>query len=181
MLPALTRIARGIDKLSRVTGHTVAWATLIMVLTTVLVVVLRHVFQIGWIWLQEVSVYLHALVFLLGAAYTLSDDEHVRVDVFYRGFSTTGRNWVNRVGVVLFLLPTMAFIFWSSWFYVVRSWTGKESSHETGGLIYPFPSLLKTSILIACLLLALQGLSLFIRTWSSSSDDQANEHHHLEI
>lgn len=172
----MRRIAYFIDGLSRVVGHGVAWATLLMVLTTGLVVILRHVFQVGWIWLQEISVYFHALVFFLGAAYALSDDEHVRVDVFYRKFSATRKRWVDTLGVFLFLLPTVGFIFWSSWGYVIRSWANKESSHETGGLIFPFPSLLKSSILIACVLLTLQGLSLVIRLWTNSESKPDSAH-----
>lgn len=178
--PALTALATFIEGLSRRLGHTVAWATLVMVITTALVVVLRHVFQLGWIWLQEVSVYLHALVFLLGAAYTLSDDEHVRVDVFYRGFSVTKKRWVDTLGVLLLLLPTMTFIFLSSWNYVLRSWADRETSHETGGLMFPFPSLLKTSILIACVMVALQGISLMIRSWYPDTS-KVHEHHTPEI
>lgn len=161
----MLRFAQLIEALNRRTGRAVAWGTLLMVLTTAAVVLLRHVFSIGWIWLQEISVYLHALVFLLGAAYALSSDEHVRVDVFYRAMRTTTRRWVNTLGTLVLLLPTVGFIFWSSWGYVLRSWAERESSHETGGLIYPFPSLLKTSILIACVLLALQGIAMVVRLW----------------
>ncbi|NNF16192.1 MAG: TRAP transporter small permease subunit [Gammaproteobacteria bacterium] len=177
---ASKQVASVIERFSRQIGHGVAWATLLMVLTTALVVVLRHVFQVGWIWLQEVSVYLHALVFLLGAAYTLGDDQHVRVDVFYRGFPHTWKRWVNTLGVVFFLLPTTAFIFWSSWSYVLRSWANRETSHETGGLLYPFPSLLKTSILIACVMLALQGIAMIVRSWYPE-ESGTHPHHTPEI
>lgn len=161
----MLRVADFIDGLNRRTGRAVAWGTLLMVLTTATVVLLRHVFQIGWIWLQEISVYLHALVFLLGAAYALSHDEHVRVDVFYRGMPPSRRRWVDTLGTLFLLLPTVGFVFWSSWGYVVRSWIERESSHETGGLVFPFPSLLKTSILIACVLLCLQGIAIVLRLW----------------
>lgn len=183
MTAALLRTATFIDQITARCGRWVAWGTLLMVLTTAAVVVLRHVFSLGWIWLQEVSVYLHALVFLLGAAYTLQADEHVRVDVFYRNASPSKQRLVNTLGTLLFLLPTVVYIFWSSWSYVFRSWVDKESSHETGGLIYPFPSLLKTSILLACLLLALQGLSLLIRAWCApdSPESQATAYHNPEL
>ncbi len=166
----MRRLADFIDSLNRRVGRAIAWGTLLMVLTTAAVVVLRHVFQIGWIWLQEISVYLHALVFLLGAAYALSSDEHVRVDVFYRGMTRTGKRWVDTLGTLFLLLPTVGFVFWSSYGYVLRSWAERESSHETGGLVFPFPSLLKTSILIACVLLCLQGIAIVLRLWSSDDD-----------
>ncbi len=173
----MQRVAHAIDTVSRRVGHAAAWGTLFMVLTTAAVVILRHVFSIGWIWLQEISVYLHALVFLLGAAYALGADEHVRVDVFYRDMRPASRRWVDTLGTLFLLLPTTGFIFWSSWSYVFRSWTERESSHETGGLVFPFPSLLKTSILIACVLLCLQGISILLRLWSASPehDTQATQ------
>lgn len=160
---AWSRLAAVIDAISDRVGHAVAWLTLIMVLVTFLVVVLRHVFGIGYIWLQEVSVYLHALVFLLGAAYTLRADEHVRVDIFYRRMGARGQSWVNVVGTVALLLPSAAFIAWITWSYVLRSWLDAEASGQTGGLPYPFPSLLKTSIMVAMLLLALQASTWIMR------------------
>ena len=134
----MQRAAHVMDAVSRRVGHAAAWGTLFMVLTTAAVVILRHVFSIGWIWLQEISVYLHALVFLLGAAYALADDEHVRVDVFYRNMKSTSRRWVDTLGTFFLLLPTVGFIFWTSQSYVFRSWAERESSHETGGLVFPF-------------------------------------------
>lgn len=154
------------DALERVvewSGHCVAWATVIMVLVTFLVVVLRYFFSIGYIWLQEVSVYLHALVFLLGAAYTLSRDEHVRVDVFYRRLSESARRRVDMLGTVVFLLPTLAVIGWTTFDYVLRAWIEREASRQTGGLPYPFVPLLKTAILVAVVLLAMQALAWLLR------------------
>lgn len=146
-----------------VTGRIVSWLTLVMVLATFVVVVLRYFFSLGYIWLQEVSVYLHALVFLLGAAYTLAHDGHVRVDIFYRRLSDARRRWVDMLGIVVFLLPTNLFFMWLSWDYVVRSWLEREASRQTGGLPYPFVPLLKTSILLACLLLVMQGVAWLLR------------------
>ena len=172
----MRRLAQTIETVNRRIGRTVAWGTLFMVVTTAAVVLLRHVFSIGWIWLQEVSVYLHALVFLLGAAYALGSDEHVRVDVFYRNMQPRGRRWIDTLGTLFLLLPTLVFIFWSTWGYVVRSWIERESSHETGGLVFPFPSLLKTSILIACVLLALQGIAIVLRLWSGDIESLTEDH-----
>ncbi|MEM6639029.1 MAG: TRAP transporter small permease subunit [Pseudomonadota bacterium] len=144
-------------------GQASAWLTVFLVLTTFLVVVLRYFFSIGFIWLQEVSVYLHALVFLLGAGYTLACDEHVRVDVFYRRLSDAARRRVDVIGTVLFLIPTVAVIGWMSIDYVLRAWIDREASSQTGGLPYPFVPLLKTAILVAVVLLALQAFAWLLR------------------
>ena len=151
-----------LDRISAVTGRVTAWLTLFMVVVTFLVVVMRYLFAAGFIWVQESVVWMHAVVFMLGAAYTLRDEEHVRVDVFYRTMSARKRAWVDIVGVVIFLLPLCVFLAWNSWDFVAQSWSIRESSREPGGLPYPFLPLLKSVILLMPVAVALQGLSLFL-------------------
>jgi len=87
VVPLVSRIANYLDRLADYTGRSVAWLALLLVLVTFGVVVLRYAFDIGSIALQESILYLHASIFLLGAAYTLKIDGHVRVDIFYRHLS----------------------------------------------------------------------------------------------
>ncbi len=141
-----------------------AWLTLFMVLVTFLVVVLRYVFDLGYIWLQETVTWMHAAVFMLGAAYTLLGDEHVRVDVFYREFSPRRKAIVDTAGVLLFLLPLCAFMIWSAWDFVAASWAIKEASRESGGLPYPMVPLLKSVLLLMPAMLAMQGVSLLLKS-----------------
>ncbi len=156
------RIARLIDQLSEWTGRTIAWLILGMVIVTFAVVLLRYLFNIGWIAMQESITYMHALVFMLGAAYTLRHDGHVRVDIFYQKFSPKGRAWVDLIGTLLLLLPVTLLIAWISWEYVADSWELKERSREAGGI--PGVYLLKTAIPLMALLLVLQGVSLALRS-----------------
>lgn len=135
-----------------------------MVLVTFVVVVMRYVFDAGYIWVQESVIWMHAVVFMLGAAYTLHDEEHVRVDVFYRNMSPRRRAVVDLIGVVVFLLPLCAFLAWNSWDFVVQSWRIGESSREPGGLPYPFLPLLKSALLLMPLTVSLQGLSLLLKS-----------------
>jgi len=135
-----------------------------MVLVTFLVVVLRYVFDLGYIWLQETVTWMHAAVFMLGAAYTLLGDEHVRVDVFYREFSPRRKAIVDTAGVLLFLLPLCAFMIWSAWDFVAASWAIKEASRESGGLPYPMVPLLKSLLLLMPAMLAIQGVSLLLKS-----------------
>jgi TRAP-type mannitol/chloroaromatic compound transport system permease small subunit len=132
-----------------------------MVLLTFLVVVLRYVFDSGWIALQESVSYLHSLVFLLGAAYTLKHDAHVRVDIFYSRFSERTKAWVELLGHLLILIPVMLFIAWISWPYISDAWSVKESSRDAGGL--PGVYLLKSLILLMAGLLIIQALVLVMR------------------
>jgi TRAP-type mannitol/chloroaromatic compound transport system permease small subunit len=125
------------------------------------VVVLRYGFNVGWIAMQESVTYLHAAVFLVGAAYTYQQDGHVRVDVFYRQFSERRKAMVNFFGTLFFLLPTSIFITVVSWDYVIESWSNLEGSRESGGL--PFLYVLKSFILVFSITLSLQGLSELIK------------------
>ena len=135
-----------------------------MVIVTFIVVVMRYVFDAGLIWVQESVVWMHAVVFMLGAAYTLYDEDHVRVDVFYRTASARKKAWVDLVGVLVFLLPFCVFLGWKSFDFVVQSWSIREASRESGGLPYPFVPMLKTVLLLMPIAVALQGASLFVKS-----------------
>ncbi len=153
-----------LDRISAATGKAAAWLTLFMVIVTFVVVVMRRFLDVGFIWVQESVVWMHAVVFMLGAAYTLRDEEHVRVDVFYRAMSLERRAWVDLVGVVIFLLPVCLFLGWKSFDFVTQSWSIREASRESGGLPYPFIPMLKSVLLLMPIAVALQGLSLFLRS-----------------
>jgi TRAP-type mannitol/chloroaromatic compound transport system permease small subunit len=156
--------ASRLDRFSALLGKSVSWLTLFMVVITFLVVVMRYVFDAGLIWLQESVTWMHAVVFMLGAAYTLEQEEHVRVDVFYRTMSATRRAWVDLIGVVIFLWPLSLFLAWKSVDFVAVAWSMREASMESGGLPYPWLPLLKTALLIMPLTVALQGAALFLRS-----------------
>jgi TRAP-type mannitol/chloroaromatic compound transport system permease small subunit len=154
--------ARVLDRLAELTGRIVSWLTLAMVLVTVAVVVLRYLFDIGSIALQESITYLHATVFMLGAAYTLKHDAHVRVDIFYQQCTPRARAWINLLGTLLLLLPVCVFIFISSLDYVAAAWSIQEGSREAGGLDGVY--LLKTVIPLMAVLLLLQGCSMALHS-----------------
>jgi len=154
---SIRRWIRNLEALSDWVGRGVAWLTLGMVLITFLVVLLRYAFDLGWIAMQESVTYMHGLVFMLGAAYTLRHNGHVRVDIFYRKLGMRGRLWVDLVGALLLLIPTCLFIAWMSWDYVRVSWDVHEGSREAGGL--PGVFLLKTLLLVMPLLLLAQALT----------------------
>jgi len=155
----MTSLRAWILRFSEVTGAAVAWLTVLMVLGTLVVVVLRYVFDLGWIWMQESITWMHAAVFMLGAAYTLKRDEHVRVDIFYRRMSSSKQAIVDLLGTLVFLVPVSVFLAAMSFGYVSSSWSIHESSREAGGLPYPFVPLLKTLIPLTAALLVLQGIA----------------------
>ena len=152
-----------LDRLSATLGKASAWLTLLMVIITFVVVVMRYVFDFGLIWLQESVVWMHAFVFMVGSAYTLQQEEHVRVDIFYRAMSLKRRAWVDLIGVLLFLIPLCVLLAWTSLDYVALSWQLREASRESGGLPYPLVPLLKSTLIVMPILLVLQGVSLLLR------------------
>lgn len=156
--------SRLIDSLNSFVGRTTAWLTLLMVAVTVVIVVLRYVFDVGYIWLQEGLTWMHAAVFMLGAAYTLQQDEHVRVDIFYRKMTPAGKAWVDLIGVLIFVFPLGAYLFVESLDYVGAAWSIREVSRDAGGLPYPAIPLLKTLLLTMPALIGLQGLSMLLRS-----------------
>jgi TRAP-type mannitol/chloroaromatic compound transport system permease small subunit len=153
-----------IDRISAATGRAASWLTLAMVIVTFVIVVMRYVFDAGLIWLQETLTWMHAAVFMLGAAYTLQQEEHVRVDIFYREMSEQRRAWVNLLGVLFFIFPMCSFFIWTGWEYVVASWEIGEVSRNAGGLPFPFVPLLKSVLIVMPLAVGLQGLSLLLRS-----------------
>jgi TRAP-type mannitol/chloroaromatic compound transport system permease small subunit len=145
----------------------VSWFTLFMVLLTFLIVVLRYGFNLGWIAMQESVMYLHGMVFLLGAAHTLRVNEHVRVDIFYRRFSPKNQAKVDIFGSLFLLMPVNVFIFIVSFDYVMRAWRVLEASQEAGGI--PAVFLLKSLILIFSFTMLLQGIAEVTRNISQLS------------
>lgn len=162
----LLRIASAIDRFSKRTGQWLCWLTLGMVLVGALNAILRYTARFTGLSLSsnmyiELQWYLFSLVFLLGAAYTLQSDSHVRVDVLYGRLSAKGKAWIDLTGTVVFLIPFCILMLWVSWPAVMNSWAVLEGSPDPGGLPrYP----IKTAIPIAFLLLLVQAFSMLIRS-----------------
>jgi len=157
----LLKLSAFFDRLSLLSGRLLAWLVYATMLLTCLVVLLRYGFNISIIALQESITYVHSCVFMLGAAYTLQQDEHVRVDIFYRRFSPRKKAWVNCLGTLLFLIPFSIFLLLISQEYVANAWTVREASVEKDGIAAVY--LLKTLIPLMALLLLLQGLADLIK------------------
>ncbi len=157
-------LARAIEALSEWSGRLVAWLLLLMVLVIGYDVAMRYLFQSGAVALQELEWHLFALVFLLGAAYTLKHDGHVRVDVFYqsRRLGPRGRAWVDILGCLFFLIPFCLLVIHASIPFVENAWRLGEGSPDPGGLGHRY--LLKAAIPLGFTLLLLQGVAMLIRS-----------------
>jgi TRAP-type mannitol/chloroaromatic compound transport system permease small subunit len=159
----LLQLARIIDAANERIGVTVAWLALALVLVEFTVVLMRYVFGIGSVKMQESIVYMHATVFMVAAGYTLLHNGHVRCDIFYAAASPRRQALVDLIGVALFLLPTCALIVWAAWPYVAQAWAVREGSPE-GRLGIPAVFLLKSIILVFAGLVALQGIALALHS-----------------
>lgn len=152
------------DRISNITGEATSWLTLAMVILTSIIVVMRYVFDAGLIWMQESVTWMHAAVFMVGAAYTLLYEEHVRVDIFYRKMSERSRAVVDLIGVVLFLLPLCGLLALMAYDFAAAAWSIHETSREPGGLPYPMIPLLKSLVIVMPVAVALQGISMLMRS-----------------
>ncbi|WP_081138601.1 TRAP transporter small permease subunit [Halomonas sp. BC2] len=154
------RLLRWLDCVTEGIGRAIAWLVIIMMLVQFAIVIMRYWLGINSIVMQESVMYMHAAVFMLGAAWTLKRDGHVRVDIFYRRLSARGRAWIDLMGTLLLLIPVSIFIAVSSFHYVRSSWAIMERSPD-GGI--PGVYLLKTLMLVMVALLLLQAVAQLIR------------------
>ncbi len=156
-------LVRFIDWLNEHIGHLLAWVALAMVLVQFTVVLMRYVFAIGNIALQESIWYMHGIMFMIGAGYTLLHNGHVRVDVIYGDASPRYKAIVDILGTLLFLIPVTLATLWLSFDYVINAWKVWEGSTEVSGL--PLIWAYKTVIWVFAVLLFLQAVSLLYKSW----------------
>ncbi len=154
-------IADRIDSLTTLIGRAAAWLCLFIVLAQFAVVLMRYGFGMGSAKLTESILYAHAALFMLAAAWTLRENGHVRVDIFYADARPRRKALVDLLGALFLLIPFALSLLILSLPYVARSWSILERSRETSGL--PFVYLLKTLIPIFAISLVLQGVSQAIR------------------
>lgn len=157
----LLRCADLLDTANNAIGRAIAWLTLGMVLMMCGTVLGRYLFAVNSQPLNESITWMHATVFMLGLGYTLTRDEHVRVDLFSRHWSPRRLAAVELACTLLLLLPFCSVLLFGSLEYVASSWRIHESSRETAGL--PAIYLLKTLIPLGAALLLLAGIARGLR------------------
>jgi TRAP-type mannitol/chloroaromatic compound transport system permease small subunit len=161
----LLHLAGLIDRLNDGVYALIRWLTLAMILLGAYNALARYATRWTGVPLItnahfELQWYMFSLIFLLGAAYALRHDVHVRVDVVYSRLAPRARAWIDVAGTVLFLIPFCIMMLVTSWPAVRNSWAVREMSPDPGGLArYP----IKTVILVCFALLLLQALALLVR------------------
>ena len=159
MTLTLKMLFEKINTLSEMFGKIAAWLVVFMVILISYDVAMRYLFKSGSVALQELEWHLFSLIFLLGAAYTMKHDNHVRVDLFYRSKSLSDHNraWVNILGGLFFLIPFCLLVIINSWPFVENAFLLNEKSPDPGGL--PYRWVLKAMIPFGFALLMLQGIA----------------------
>ncbi|MGL1889111.1 MAG: TRAP transporter small permease subunit [Reichenbachiella sp.] len=145
-------------------GKLVSWLSLFLVILIGIDVALRYLFNWNSSANQELEWHLFATLFLLGTAYTLKHDKHVRVDLFYANFSEKNKARVNLVGTLIFLMPFCLVLVITSIPFVIDAWSISESSPEPGGL--PYRYIIKSTIPIAGTLLFIQSIAVALKNLS---------------
>jgi len=151
-----------VNKTNEFIGKYSSWLTTFLVLVVVYDVVLRYAFNISSVGMQELEWHVFAVLFLMGAAYTLLKDDHVRVDLFYSKFNEKQKAWTNFVGTLLFLIPFILIVIYTSANYVNNSFVLSESSPDPGGI--PARYILKSFIPLSFFFLLLQGIALLFKS-----------------
>ncbi|EMG36703.1 TRAP-type mannitol/chloroaromatic compound transport system, small permease component [Desulfocurvibacter africanus PCS] len=157
----IRRVISIIDGFTERLGKIVMWLSLVLVLLVCADVAMRYLFSLSFTALRELEWYAYSLLFLLGAAYTLRHDAHVRVDVIYQYLSPRSRAAVNVAGCLLFLFPGCWLVIDTSMPFVEYSLQISESSSDPGGMPLLWP--IKAAIPVGFALLALQGIAFLLR------------------
>ena len=156
-------VIRAINALNHAIGVVAAWMMFPVVLICFTVVILRYGFGIGFVWMQELFIWVHGAAFLSAAAYTFQNNAHVRVDVFYSRASERAKARINIIGVIFLLFVTCGVLFYVSFPQVMTSWKLGERSSSLSGLDYAY--LLKSFVLVFCVTCILHGIVLIWESW----------------
>lgn len=159
-MSGLLGISRGIDFFSDRLGRLLFWLVLAAVLMSAGNAIMRKAFNIGSNAFLEIQWYLFSTVFMLGAGYAFLKNAHVRIDFISNRLSAKTRNWIDIIGILVFLVPLCIILIKLSWPLFSNAWTSGEMSQNAGGLIrWPVYFLIPAGMT----LLLLQALSELIK------------------
>lgn len=173
MISLLQKMIKGIDKLNDFVGKSVSWMSLALVLLVCFDVLRRFLFERTDAWIMELEWHMFAMLFLLGAGYTLKEQKHVRVDLFYSNFEPAQKALVNMVGGIILLLPLCILLIYLSFFYAYDSFLIGEGSADPGGLSHRF--IIKMIIPLGIFFLLLQALAETARSYISYQTTKEKE------
>ncbi len=159
-MPGLLALSRGIDRVNELIGRWVSWLILAAILVSAGNAVIRKAFNMSSNAWLELQWYLFGAAFMLAAAHTLRQNEHIRVDIFYGALSRRAQHQIDLFGHVFFLMPFVILMIFYFVPYVGLSWRSGEMSNNAGGLVL-WPA--KSVLLLGFVLLGFQGVSEIIK------------------
>jgi TRAP-type mannitol/chloroaromatic compound transport system permease small subunit len=159
-MAGLLALSRVIDRINEAIGKTVSWAILVAILVSAGNAVIRKSFNMSSNAWLELQWYLFGAAFMLAAAYTLRQNEHIRIDIVYGMFSRRVQHWIDLLGHLLFLMPFVILMIFYFVPYVSLSFRSGEMSSSSGGLIL-WPA--KALLLCGFVQLGFQGISEIIK------------------
>ncbi|QID19196.1 TRAP transporter small permease subunit [Nitrogeniibacter mangrovi] len=131
-----TAFSRVVDGALARLGRSISWAWIALMAVIVINVVMKNLFGEGRVEFEEIQWHIYAALFMLGLSVTLATDDHVRVDLFYGGFTLRTKAWIDLVGIVCLLLPFVAMLMWYGVPFVADSFATAERSSSPAGLPY---------------------------------------------
>ena len=186
----VTGIIHKIEQVAEYAGRLVSWLVLALVILTLIVAIPRYLlsnegflalnlFGLDWedirsVYSRHVNAlndsiqYVHAMIFMVVVSYAFKQGDHVRIDILYRSFSDHTRAWINVIGLLTLLYPTLLFILIMSWDYVMNAWAIGETSSRPGGL--PYLYVLKSFLLIMPILMMIQASAVLLRQLRTLKD-----------
>ena len=150
-----------LEKISIISEYITKYFFYIMFILVIVNIFLRYIFNINFIFMQELVMYLHAFIFLFGISICLKENSHVRIDVFSNKLDAKVKKYIEILGTVFFIIPFCLFVLYESTPIIIRSWEMLESSGEPGGL--PFIYILKSAIYVFASLLLIQALGRLVK------------------
>ena len=163
-------IAAFIEKLIDTLGRYTSWLNVAIIILIFVDVFFRYVFSETRTWVIELEWQMFALIFLLGMSFTLQNNRHIRVDLFYEHFSPNKKKWVDSIGHLLFLLPWCIVVIVTGYKYASNSFYIDEGSPNPNGL--PYRYIIKSFISIGFLFLALSGIAATVRNFREIKSEQ---------
>lgn len=153
-------------------GRMVAWLVVAMILVTITLVSTEFFFNSSSRKAADSILYMFGILFMVGVAYTLKHNNHVRVDIFYSKMSVRKRAWVDLIGTLIFLIPFCIVVFWVSLSPVIKSWSILEGAIDNG---IPATFILKSFLLVMPVLILIQGIANVLVCFQTLSSDIPQE------
>jgi TRAP-type mannitol/chloroaromatic compound transport system permease small subunit len=162
-LPALLRTIRAVDRFTDLTGTVVSWLAIPLVLSVSYEVIARYLFSAPTVWAFDITYMTYGALFMLGAAFALRKGAHIRTDFFWEHYSVRNKGTIDSISYVVFFFPSLTILLFISLNEAIYAFQINETSDQTPWrpLLWPF----KAVIPLACLLLLVQGVSEFLKSF----------------